>query len=416
MNTLALLLGQAPWQVIGPVLDRLDAKTRRRLLINPFLPGNSIVAFVLAHGTAADRLALAENPGATPETLLRLGESAEPPTARRLIGHRRAGRDLVLRAAPRAAADPESTSRPPDECPQHLLYALVESGDPAAVAYGMSGIRVARVFPAAEATLVRGCLNLWRAAGPDAAAAEFAKAPPLRHGLAPMVRKALADRDGRQALGRFIEREGRTEVLAERLRALEARGAPRRIVPHNRDDPIGAVRLLLRAPREPLRWDVLLREEAQLPWTAGVLAALCDEPGCLPAFRERHEREAWRAAGWDDDRATSSRHHRRAVRRAALGQLQAAEGQASEEAKTAYATGLLSAATVLTETPSAQSALAVFTACTGERLNTARSAVAKLTTEHLGDDTEAWTVALRLLPEFSGTLPELLRTARLAVA
>jgi hypothetical protein len=40
----------------------------------------------------------------------------------------------------------------------------------------------------------------------------------------------------------------------------------------------------------------------------------------------------------------------------------------------------------------------------------------ELTTAYLGDDLEAWTVAVRLFPEFAGTLPELLATARAAVA
>ncbi|NUU26273.1 MAG: hypothetical protein HOV68_32940 [Streptomycetaceae bacterium] len=415
MNTWALLLGQAPWGVVGPVLDRVDDDIRRRILANPFLPGNSIVSFVLAHGTTADRLSLADNPEATAEILTRLAECPEPEIARRVIRNARVNRDAALRCAPAAAGDPALTETPVGEQPQHLLYALVESGDAAAIAYAMSGISAAAGFAAAEAVLVRGCLNLWRTTGPEAAGEAFAQAPPLRHGVAPMVRKALGDRDGRQTLGRFIEREGRTELLVERLRAFDAHTGPRWMDPRTRKEPAGVRRLLLLAPHEPLRWEMFLHEDDRIPWSAGTLAALYDQPDCPKRLRQRYEHAAPGKRSWEGDRLPPARHHRRAARHAALGHLHmVAAGLPSEEARSAYAKGLLSAPTIIAETPSAQSALAVFTVFTGERLNTARTAIGKLTAEHLGEHIEAWAVALRLLPEFSGSLPELLRTARAA--
>ena len=40
----------------------------------------------------------------------------------------------------------------------------------------------------------------------------------------------------------------------------------------------------------------------------------------------------------------------------------------------------------------------------------------ELATTHLGEDPEAWALALRLLPDFTGTLPELLTTAAAIVS
>ncbi|MEU1803713.1 hypothetical protein [Streptomyces sp. NPDC019937] len=40
----------------------------------------------------------------------------------------------------------------------------------------------------------------------------------------------------------------------------------------------------------------------------------------------------------------------------------------------------------------------------------------ELATTHLGEDPEAWALALRLLPDFTGTFPELLTTAAAIVS
>lgn len=47
--------------------------------------------------------------------------------------------------------------------------------------------------------------------------------------------------------------------------------------------------------------------------------------------------------------------------------------------------------------------------------DTPRPDLAELFAAHWGDDVEAWVVAVRLLPEFAGTLPELAATARASV-
>ena len=51
-----------------------------------------------------------------------------------------------------------------------------------------------------------------------------------------------------------------------------------------------------------------------------------------------------------------------------------------------------------------------------EETRRTRRAVVELVARHLGDDPEGWAVALRLIPHFEGTLPELFATAGAVVS
>ncbi|MCF2525829.1 hypothetical protein [Yinghuangia soli] len=419
MNTGALLLGQAPWHVIGPVLDRIDPDMRRDILSTPGLPGRAILEYVVTQGTSGDRQAVAGNPELDPKVLLRLAECDDPAVTGLALQHPRATREVILQAS--------RTARPPADLfataaarrPQHMLYALVEAKVPAAVRYAMTGLRFDHDFPAADAVMLRGCLNVWRLAGREAAAAALADGPPLRNRVRAEAAAAVAVPDGRDRLGRLIEREGSTPVVLERLRLLQNRPAPPRSADGIRITEGSLHRLLLLAPHENLRWPLVTAEHESKPWSEDALAALWDQPGCPAELISGQARDAAVHRGEadpDGHRATVLRRsRRRAVKAAALEHLARTMPHGDDSpVRTAYREGLLTATAIVTQARHADAGLRVFRNLTGRELDTARTAVSVLTAHHLGESTEAWAIALRLLPEFAGTLPELLATARAA--
>lgn len=410
MNPMALLLSQASWAVIGPVLDRLDAETRRAVLGGALPERGAIVSYVLGHGSVAVRASLAENTGLGADTLRRLADDPAPEVAACLVRHPHTPRDAMLRAAAAYRPGPlgaDGTS----ELSQRELYALIESRDPAHIAAAVPALRFERMYPGGVAVLGRALLNLWRLAGRTAAASALASTAPLPETRADAFDEALADDDGRAALGRMIEHEGRTQVVVGRLRGVGGRLSGLHPSSSAYDGSVAVhSRLLLLAPHERLRWDVVRHEDSVTALPPDAVIALGDEPDRPDWIRERLPRDPLPPRG-----RSRSQPERDKVRYEAHRQLGALTvGMRDDQLRRAFEEGLIPAAEILAEAPSAYAGLLVFNATTGPRLAEARTAVNHLAAEFLGAHTEAWAVALRLLRDFGGTLPELLATARAA--
>jgi hypothetical protein len=296
---------------------------------------------------------------------------------------------------------------------QRLLYLLVESPDPELIRYALSGLKTGPGYPAHGAVLMRGVLNLWRVAGVDAAKAALGDVAALSPAYQALIDRALADPDGRQLLGLEIEREGRTPLVVERLRDLTSSRKPSAALAAARREPGGLVRLVLLAPHAPLNWKPILREEDRVPWSPAVLGVFAEQPGCPGILVERWEQKRPSAAV----KRPAGRVRRRAARDAALARLgQLSPQHADPSVALAYDEGIVSAAAIIDEGNTACGVLRIFERVRGDRLNEARTALNKLTGELLADDVDAWAVALRLLPEFAGTLRELCELARAAAS
>ncbi|MCF2530308.1 hypothetical protein [Yinghuangia soli] len=411
-----LLLGAAPPAVIGPVLDRLDAEERHRLLVFPEPPSDGLLAYAVRHGPPEDRAAIAENPAAGPAALAALLPAADPDLAWRIAANPRANRDVVLRAMPTAARATGLTDRPGADVPQRELYALVESPDPVHIAYALREVLMADGLLAGNAVFVRGLVNLWRLAGREAAAAAFGAAFWPGRKLRAIVQGALESSDGLGVLERFVAAEGHPRVVVERLVRLSGHAGGWRsaqVAASTRPAPPGTgpdalPRLVLLAPHAPLSWRHILKGERTRTWRRDIIAALCDQPGCPDALVERNDRGGKEPWGTD----ARSRARLAAATRNALPQLRTLHrGAHDDELRLAYREGLVPADRILAEAPSAYAALSVVGGGDGAGLRAARAAVQRLTDAALGGEPEAWTVALRLLPQFHGSLPELLRTA-----
>lgn len=406
VNPSALLLGQAPWSVMGPVLDRLDPRTRTVVLGTGGLPTSSLVSYVLDRGSPDDRTALAGNPDADRHILTGLAVDPPPDVVRALLVHPHANRETLLPLVPLLPRGTPVPSAVADRRTQRSVYLQIESPDPALVADALTALRMdPQPFPGAGTVAVRACLNLWRLAGRDAARAALAGIPqpdgPNPHVLTAL--DALDQPDGRQILGRTIQRDGHT------IRLLTGCKRMRGTVEHGRE-PGGLLRLLLLAPHGgPLDWTYLREQHARAPFTTGLLAALREQPDCPHDFDPPPEQGA---PPGTPGRSKSQRRRAREQATAALRDLTVKYHR--DVVRAAYAANLVSPLHVLIDGVTASGALSVFETATGRALNDARSVVSSLTKDTLEDRTEAWMVALHLLPTFHGTLTELLHTARAA--
>ncbi|MDI2132724.1 hypothetical protein [Yinghuangia seranimata] len=351
--TPALLLGYAPPDLLGPVLDRLDAATRRAVLAEPPLPAPVIVTHVAEHGTEAERLALATNPDATREVLGRLLPDASEAVARAVLAHQAADRGTMLRAYAIAPPDlARDDFAPPGpgigevERGQRALYPLAESADPDVLRHVLAHAMPGSRFPARRAVVLRACLNLWRAVGPREAAAAL-DASPQPEGREVDLLAGFEHPDGRQRLGRAIENEGRTPLVLKRIRELDDRSNSGEGARGGGAVARARIDLVLLAPHQPLAWDLVVDEHRLWRWQAPALSVFAHQPGCPPELTAH-------ATPGGPGRARAIKNVRDDIGRSA------------------------------------------------------RSA--------LRDDADAWLVAVRLVPEFTGTLRELLGVARAAAA
>ncbi|WP_406291824.1 hypothetical protein [Embleya sp. NBC_00896] len=384
---------------MAAVLARVDNRMRDAILARPPSPGEALTSFVLSRGSVADRAALARNPHAAPDVLLRLGRIIDPHVGAGLYRNPRVTRETAVLVLTASELDPNLREELTTTDDQRLLYPLVESHDHELVAHALARIDGRPRFPAAASVVSRGCLNLWRTTGRESARAAPANVTDLLRDRLAVTREALDRDDGQQRLDRLIQRDGRTRVVLRRLRELSKISLYHDPLPGHVQD----ARLVLAAPHEPLRWDVVRREHATSPLPDHALVALADLADC-PANL---------AAAADEVHARGpvpNRGRCRSRARELLGTPLSA-GAPLRELRDAYRRRAVDAAHIVTQGSPAIHALAAFEDSTGPKLEQARSAVAELTTQTLGFHVEAWTVALTLLDDFSGTLPQLLTTA-----
>ncbi|WTW95613.1 hypothetical protein OG216_20485 [Streptomycetaceae bacterium NBC_01309] len=396
MNPYALLVDSAPAGLQTALLERLDHSSRRFLLGGMLAPGAFLLAHVPEHGSSADRAALAGNLELAPETYLRLAEKADHAVARRLFDNLNASREVRVLAAEFLCRDELLPRRVPDGLLERAVVAgqigvLVGYEDAALVAAAMAYIDPADNPLGAPPLILRGCLGLLRAAGPDAVANALAGVPPLRGKQPDAVSEGMAAPTDESVLTDVLGRLGGTPHLVDGFRS---GGASRKL------------QLMLAAPRGPLDWALVLREHAREPLNLNATSALAKEVGCPERIRE--------AAAWPTSvrpRTAQSRLNPRAERKRLLYALAQLTPRPDPEFRAAYHHGVLSAPDILAHAAPAAAALVVFERTDPRRYPAVRSALASLTARSLGTDIEAWTVALSLLREFAGTVPELLASA-----
>ncbi|MFI6978306.1 hypothetical protein ACIBSV_06875 [Embleya sp. NPDC050154] len=387
MSEWATLLSRAPRRVMVPVLERCGAEIRRGVLGGAATPDPRVVDAVIAHGSPASRHLLAENPAVAPRTLRRLADHADGPLAWRLAVHPRIDRDLMVRVM--AIADPGRAvldSSPYDRTVAER-YALVESVNPEHIVHGLRGLIVRGCPPTARSVAFRAAHNLLGALGPKAGRALFTRHGPLMDDAdRDVVTRAFAHRDGPAILDRLSVFKARRQILVRRLHNLDV-GLPDGHYYYAAYIHPSEMHLLLLSPRATLEWDEVLRADEARPWGPVGALTLADQPGCPDELRSRAEAVRFdvRTTGTPDaDRAIGPWWHRvpPGARVTPRGSVPAAP-------------------------PRSQALHSLGPATSDAYDRTLRA----LTDEFLADHVDAWVVALRMLPEFQGSMIELLETA-----
>ncbi|MFE2869311.1 hypothetical protein [Embleya sp. NPDC059259] len=401
MNPLALLLDQAPASITGAVLRRIDPRLRAELFARPSRVGEAAGAYLVAHGDVDERAWLAGNPGATPETLSDLARAPEPAVAAGVFANPASPREARLRVLTRVVAATPLRELLYNELDHRQIRrrdalfervcVLVESDDPRVVtrAFDRLAEHGAR-RPWLSGVLLRGCLSLLCTAGPAAVTAALPRVLPQATGTpSDTVAAALAAPTDAALVTRALDEFTGMPAVVARLR--DEKNLP------------GAAAMLL-APRGPLDWDLVLREHRRLPWSEYVRMALAMQPGCplelrayLPASSSRHPVTEW----VDADPATGR----------IVGSPVFRDDRSNASVRRAHTRGTLSAAVILRHGAPARNALRALDQRDTERYADTRTALRALTRPALGDRTEAWAVALALLPDFTGPLPHLLIAA-----
>lgn len=396
MNPYALLVDSAPADVQAALLERLDNTSREALLGGRLTPGAFLTAHVPERGSSADRAALAGNLALTPETYLRLAENADHAVARRLFDNLDVPREARILAAELLRPDELLPRRTPQGLVERAIVAaqvgvLVGYDDPALVTAAMTYIDPADNPLGAPALILRGCLSLLRAAGPAAVTGALAGVPSLRGTQPAVVAEGMASPTDESVLMGVLFRLGDTPHLVDRFR----RGGVSR-----------ALQLMLNAPRRPLDWEAIRLEHAREPLNLNATSALARQIGCPERIRD--------AATWPttvQPRSLEARLNPDAERRRLREGLAALSPLPNPEFRAAYHHGVLTAPEILEHAAPAAAALAIFERTDPRRYPAVRNALASLTTPALGSNPDAWAVALSLLHEFTGTVPELLASA-----
>ncbi|NUS54155.1 MAG: hypothetical protein HOV66_04740, partial [Streptomycetaceae bacterium] len=307
---------------------------------------------------------------------------------------------------------------------QTCVAVCAESPDPVVVSAALAHLDEATNALGRHAVILRGCLTLLDTEGPGAVLAAIAAipTPSSQRGLAdpsPPVVAALAAPTERPLLATALEYEGGTPVTIRRLRHERHPGTfDAYMRDHERYDE-RTFALLLASPRAPLDWDAVLRAHERAPFGRLALRALAYQRGCPPALAEAGAERVGRPTRRSvAERLRPGAARRRLIELMAPSPTPTWTGSAPphHELAQGYAKGLLSAGDVLRGAHGAQASLAVFASARGARLAAAQRELAAMTRGTLGNDADAWVVALTLLPEFTGTVDELLGTAAATTA
>ncbi|MGW0659046.1 hypothetical protein [Streptodolium elevatio] len=401
-NPHALLLASAPAELHLPILTRLTAEVRDDLLDDGAAPG--LVAYALAHGTAEDRAVLAENPAVSPDDLAALAATPdEPQLAAGLFGNPSAPREAMLRVLPFV---PDADVLPGGFARNDAMRldmvrrasVAVESEDPKVLSAVLRMVD-SEFLPLCPAVVLRGCLGLLWTVGREPAWRALRDVRDLVRGdLSAPVRDALADPFAPASLGRALAYESSLPVLLERLRRCRSV-----------DEAVAQ----LHAPRDPVDWEFVLDVQRREPLPDFVRAALARQIGCPEVLPPLGSAGALAS--------TAGPAH--AVRDGGPDGLdRLADDSAAARVGRDYTAGRLNVRTLLREGDPVAVALSLLEARAYDDepdIGLDRGvvlAVAELTRPALGGSADAWVVALNLLGDFAGTLPELVRTASAVAA
>ncbi|WP_436789576.1 hypothetical protein [Yinghuangia sp. YIM S10712] len=362
----------------------LDVRAAQHLLVFHTVSDAVRDAVVAAHGTAA-LAAYAASYRLTDAEVQWLLDHDEPAVDAMLFAHARLGDDErvrilsgVLRAGGRRRVGDEVLDVLREINLGHYrarVTAGLSGGDP-----GVAEVIVSRLRLGTEGGRLRLLTAVWEHHGPGAVR-------PLldpRRLTARTVKTVSALLDAPDGL--------------DRLRArLAAEDAPDRVVAYLAKKAADPEELLRRGLQEgmPLPWPELAEaaRDGRLP--AGMIALLVRQPGCP---REFGLAAVAAYAGLDEHGTPYEADWRQWLLR---------EGVLTPEEMLRHVTRPSAWLSLVAHDPRVP-----WEDVTDEPCAEARA----LTAELLGDDVEAWAVAVRLFADFAGTLPELLATARSAVA
>ncbi|MFI9586583.1 hypothetical protein ACIHCQ_33215 [Streptomyces sp. NPDC052236] len=292
------------------------------------------------------------------------------------------------------------------------LLAIRESGDPRLARVLLGKIKLHT--PAGQLLLVT---RLWERAGPEEVRALLAETtfperrgtkhplPPATHKI---VERCLQATDGLADLRARLA-ESRTPVSQVAfLRGLSGGPTPEKV--------IDALTRLSEEISPELPWDELSADHARDPLPDVLLLELAKRDDFPPALSAGVPLARLRYDHW------AHRPRRSDPRPGALDLLRlyplSPSSRVSQDwLSGAVRSGLLSPPDVLREARPAQSAMACLDSlpATSQEQGGSPGEVEELAVKYLGENLEAWAVAVRLLPEFTGTIPELLETAAAVV-
>ncbi|HSA51718.1 MAG TPA: hypothetical protein VLH10_16605 [Yinghuangia sp.] len=390
------LLAAAPEHVQRAVIPALDLRAVQQLTV--YYPLSAAVRAhirdVLGTEAAVANAAHWEMPTDVVDALLDMndpdvnaslydfGAITQDERIRICAGRPRGGGDHTV---PISSALVDLLARTSPSTRRNWLLAPLDSGSPELVRAMLGRTRLHT-----EVGRLRVAIGLWQRHGPDAVAALLdetdypGRRPSAKHPFPPATHRAL-----RTALAAATPEAG----LASLRDALAAARTPEAVAHYLVDRPAKADERLEHFDAEygiPLPWNYLVASDGEQPLPARLLAALAAQPGCprhlLTAFLARTKLPA-RMLGMD-------------------------------WLPTALSEGRLLATDLLTLAAPAGAVVEYLTrdAPTGdaaaEHMAVPRTETLTLMAEAGFDpaDAEHWAVAIRLLPDFTGTIPELLST------
>ncbi|MCF2528369.1 hypothetical protein [Yinghuangia soli] len=389
MNPYALLLDAAPEPVQAALVQRLAPRVRKALLSDGAL-GATVVSCALQYGTSDDRAALAGNQQIAPEALVALSAQADAAIAQALCANPKAPREALLPVVRLLPRDELLLRDRPLDVKSRLLDPrrplAVELDDPHLTAAVLTG-RLPRNPEGAAAVMVRGYLGLLRTAGAEAVRTVSAAVPEPIEARVGVVAEALRNPTDAARLDAAFDWLTGPDGIVARLRT--------------RLHPDWA----LLAPRGPLDWPTIEAAHRSSPFQQGACEALARQVGCPPTLRAAavrpHPPKSLAPATVDRDEF---------LRKLPKLPREGIREYPGRDIGAVHEAGVLTATDILGQGAPAFHALRIVQLAQNRTTET-RQALSALTTASLGTHSEPWTVALTLLPDFAGTLPELLATA-----
>ncbi|MFI0777595.1 hypothetical protein [Streptomyces sp. NPDC021212] len=305
---------------------------------------------------------------------------------------------------------------------RHWLLPVCDSGDPR-----LARILLGKIKLHTLAGQLHLLVRVWERHGPEEVRGlleetDFPERRARKHPLPPATHEIVR--------GALESADGLAVMRAELARARGPEGQVAFLRPQSGETSVSVEPVLERLAEETgpgLPWAELAREHERDPLPDGLLMALAEKGNCpeelraaghVAQLRLEHDAHPHKSTGPRPSPLDLMRHHplplmplrrnRWLDKAAALGMLTPLD--VLYEAKPA---GLAAAYLAYRHHGARQDA--PDPAADEAALAASRKAL-ELATTHLGEDPEAWALALRLLPDFTGTLPELLTTAAAIVS